>query len=88
MGAQGRPARRSGTCDAFQRATIETEPAQVTAMSDEYEFLMVLCDEADEEVRDQIRLICEGPWDAPGAASLAAGHALPRRPETCRHSAH
>ncbi|WP_431856944.1 hypothetical protein [Azospirillum sp.] len=55
-------------------------------MRDDYEFLLALSNEADEEVRSQIRLICEKPTIAAPAKPPARG-VLPRRPETSRHDA-
>lgn len=52
-------------------------------MRDDYEFLLALSNEADEEVRSQIRLICEKPA-VPRSAKPLRNAALPRRPETSR----
>jgi hypothetical protein len=54
---------------------------------DEYAFLLALSNEADDEVRSQIRRICEQPWSRP-AATQNRDHALPRRPETSRRAPH
>ena len=56
-------------------------------LRDDYEFLLALSNEADEEVRLQIRQICEKPAAAVPAMPPGRG-ALPRRPETSRHHAH
>lgn len=55
-------------------------------MRDDDDYLLALCDEADEEVRSQLRLICEraAPDDRDGPARRKA---LPRRPETARRDA-
>lgn len=53
----------------------------------EYEFLLALSNEAEDEVRSQIRRICEQPWTQP-AATQNRNRALPRRPETSRRASH
>jgi hypothetical protein len=55
-------------------------------MRDDYEFLLALSNEADDEVRSQIRMICEMQTTQEPAKPPRRG-ALPRRPETNRHDA-
>ena len=56
-------------------------------MCDEYEFLVALSKEADEEVRSQIRLICENPASQP-TSTRKREPSRPRRLETSRLAAH
>ena len=54
-------------------------------MREDYEFLLALSNDVDDEIRSQIQRLCEQTWTAPPVAPLR-NRALPRRPETCRNA--